>query len=314
MTRRLGRPALVAHARKSIARGSKSFAAAALLFTPSVRERAWLLYAWCRRCDDLADGQDHGGAMAAVDDPQARLAHLRCLTHRALAGEETGDPAFDGLGLVASECAMPSGLVHDLIEGFALDAGGWRPATEAELMRYCYRVAGTVGCMMALVMGVRPDDHATLDRACDLGLAFQLANIARDIAEDHAAGRCYIPEAWLHELGVSSSALLEPVHRPQIAMIGRRLGGLAARYEASARRGTAALPFRSAWAVLAAAGIYGAIARKVARRGEEAWNGRTSVGKAGKMGWLLMGGVQALGRRWLWRDGAKREALWTRPR
>ena len=66
-------------------------------------------------------------------------------------------------------------------------------------MRYCYHVAGVVGCMMAVVMGVSPDDDATLDRACDLGLAFQLANIMRDVEEDDRAGRCYLPLEWLAE-------------------------------------------------------------------------------------------------------------------
>ncbi len=70
--------------------------------------------------------------------------------------------------------------MDDLIAGFALDTDGWRPRSQDDLMRYCYHVAGSVGCMMAIVMGVAPEDEATLDRACDLGLAFQLANIARD--------------------------------------------------------------------------------------------------------------------------------------
>ena len=84
---------------------------------------------------------------------------------------------------------MPSRLPRDLVAGFALDAEEWRPRTEDDLYRYCYHVAGAVGCMMAIVMGVAPDDAATLDRACDLGVAFQLANIARDIGEDDAASQ-----------------------------------------------------------------------------------------------------------------------------
>jgi phytoene synthase len=100
------RAALVAYARESIARGSKSFAFASKLFNRMTRERVWLLYAWCRKCDDMADGQDHGGAMALVDDPYARLAAIRDLTARALAGEITGEPAFDALGMVARECGL----------------------------------------------------------------------------------------------------------------------------------------------------------------------------------------------------------------
>ena len=149
------RAALVAHAQQSIARGSKSFAAAARLFDPVTRERAWLLYAWCRACDDLADGQEGGGTLMPVSDAGARLEHIRALTAAALAGEATGEPAFDAVGLVAAECAIPHRFLWDVIDGFALDADDWRPHGADDLYRYCYHVAGAVGCAMAVVMGGR---------------------------------------------------------------------------------------------------------------------------------------------------------------
>ena len=87
----------------------------------------------------------------------------------------------NALRIVVAETQMPHRFVWDVVEGFALDADGWGPRHESDLYRYCYHVAGAVGCMMAIVMGVDPSDEDTLDRAADLGLAFQLANIARDI-------------------------------------------------------------------------------------------------------------------------------------
>ena len=142
---------LVAFAQESIARGSKSFRFASRLFDKTTRERVWLLYAWCRKCDDMADGQDHGGAMEAVDDPMARLAIIRELTAKALGGEPTGEPAFDCLGVVARECGLTQKMADDVIEGFALDAADWHPRRENDLYRYCYHVAGAVGVMMAVV-------------------------------------------------------------------------------------------------------------------------------------------------------------------
>ncbi len=266
------RPALVAHARATIAKGSQSFAAASKLFDPATRERAQLLYTWCRACDDIADGQQLGHGMSPVQDASAKLSLMRTRTAQALAGEPTGDPAFDALGVVAAETRLPARYAHDLIDGFALDAQEWRPRSEGDLMRYCYHVAGAVGCMMAVVMGVDPGRRATLDRACDLGLAFQLANIARDIGEDDAAGRCYLPTEWLAEVDIPPGEHMKPPYRPRLALLARRLADRAEQYEASARTGAAALPFRSAWAVLAAAGIYGDIAREVARRGPHAWD------------------------------------------
>ncbi|WP_010184358.1 phytoene/squalene synthase family protein [Sphingomonas sp. PAMC 26605] len=311
---RPSRDAIVATAQESIARGSKSFAAASRLFARPTRERAWLLYAWCRACDDIADGQDHGHNMTGVTDGPARLAEISAKTEQALAGVEVGDPAFDALRLFAAETALPAALARDLITGFALDAAGWRPQSEADLYQYCYHVAGAVGCMMALAMGVPRTDEATLDRACDLGLAFQLANIARDIAEDARAGRCYLPQDWLDDYGLTADTLLAPENRERLAQIGARLARLAESYEASARFGTPMLSFRSAWAVLAAADIYGAIARAIAALGPRAWDRRVSTSSAAKLGFIARAALAAGRRTTLYPPAPRDATLWTRPR
>lgn len=307
------RAAIVATAQESIARGSKSFSAASRLFDRQTRERAWLLYAWCRACDDLADGQDHGHAMSRVDDAPQRLALIRDLTDRALSGEWVGVPAFDALRIVCEETRMPRRFVDDVIAGFALDADEWRPRSTGDLMQYCYHVAGAVGCMMAVVMGVAPDDDATLDRACDLGLAFQLANIARDIEEDDRAARCYLPEEWLVEMDMPPGQHMKPPFRSRLTVLARRLADKAAAHEESARIGTKRLAFRPAWAVLSAAGIYGDIARKVAKSGDHAWDHRVTTSKAEKAGFILRAFAQATARR-SWPDTPRSPDLWTRPR
>jgi phytoene synthase len=257
----------------------------------------WLLYAWCRACDDIADGQDHGGALTEVADPQARLATIRDRTALAFAGEPTGAPSFDALGLVARETGLTHAMAQDVIGGFALDAADWSPRSEADLLRYCFHVAGAVGVMMAVVMGVPPDDDAlasdTLDRACDLGIAFQLGNIARDVREDHAGGRCYLPADWLAEADVPPGELLKPHYRHVRSGLIGRLGALAARYEASARVGARQLPFRSRWAVLSAAGIYGAIMREAMRLGDAAWDRRVITSRRAKLGHVARGLGQA---------------------
>ena len=307
------RSAIVATAGEAIARGSRSFAAASRLFDRETRERAWLLYAWCRACDDLADGQDHGHGARIVADPDARLAIIREWTAAALDGQWVGDAAFDALGIVAAETAMPRRLIDDVVEGFALDAAGWRPRDEADLLRYCYHVAGAVGCMMAVVMGVRPDDDAVLDRACDLGIAFQLGNIARDVVDDANIGRCYLPLDWLAELGIPPDRHVDMTYRPALAVLAHRLADRAQAYAASGHAGTPALGFRSAWAVLAASEIYGAITIKVARAGEHAWDARIATTASEK----LIAIARALGRsstRERRFAPTPREGLWSRPR
>ena len=304
------REAIVAAAHASIARGSKSFALAARLFDAPTRERASLLYAWCRACDDIVDGQDHGHGMARVANAPARVAEIREKTARALAGRAVGDAPFDAFRLFAAETAMPARFAYDLIDGFALDADDWRPRSERDLHRYCYHVAGSVGCMMAIAMGVDPADEATLDRACDLGMAFQLANIARDVEEDDRAGRCYLPVEWLVEMDMPPGQHMKPPFRDRLVVLVARLTRQAARYEASARVGAARLPYRSRAAVLAAAGIYGGIARAVERRGAHAWDHRATTSRRQKL--ALVGRALVAARKTP--TPLPRTGLWTRPR
>ncbi len=288
------RAALVAHARQSIARGSKSFAMASRLFDRETRERVWLLYAWCRACDDLADAQDMGGDLGDQSSVAERVATIRDLTVRAMAGETTEEPAFDALGLLAREAPITQAMADDVLAGFDLDARGWQPRCSADVLRYCYHVAGAVGVMMAAVMGVPAGDEDSLDRACDLGLAFQLANIARDVSEDAAAGRCYLPAEWLEEAGIASNELTRPYNLQALVPLVARLCDMAEVYEASARIGAARLPFRKRWAVLSAAGIYGAIAREVRARGDCALDRRVHTSGAQKAGFVLRALAESL--------------------
>lgn len=286
------RSELVKAARTSIRKGSKSFAAASRLFDRETRERVWLLYAWCRACDDIADEQDHGhatdrsGLASPLDtrpDPESRLATIRTLTELAMAGEETGLFAFDALGQLMRETSVTRAMVEDVIAGFALDAADWRPRSEADMLRYCYHVAGAVGVMMAAVMGIPADDEDTLDRACDLGVAFQIANIVRDIWEDDANDRCYLPVEWLVEADIPPGEMTKPHYRHALVPQVARACALARTYEASARVGAARLAFRQRWAVLAAANIYGGIAREIERLGAHAWDHRVSISKTQKL-------------------------------
>lgn len=304
------RARLVEAALASISVGSKSFRFASQLFDQRTRERSWLLYAWCRACDDVTDGQTLGHDAVAPADPAERISYLRARTAEALSGQPTGVVAFEALRTVARECAIPPAVAYDHLAGFERDAAGWRPANEEELLSYCYQVAGAVGVMMAHVMGVEPDDKDTLDRAADLGIAFQLANIARDIVDDAQVGRVYLPADWLAEEGLAGADLSDPRHRPVLARLTRRLARLAERYRSSSRTGAARLPFRSRWAVLSASGIYGEVAVRAEALGPRAWDSRITTSKAEKAALVMEAFWEAL---WPVRP-SPRDGLWTRPR
>jgi phytoene synthase len=290
------RDEIIAAARESIERGSKSFRAASRLFDRETRERAWLLYCWCRHCDDVSDGQIFGFSGGETGS----VAQLKADTRRAIAGEEVEELPFKALRQLLLECPIPERLLNDHLRGFELDEAGWQPKSDEDLSRYCYHVAGAVGCMMAIVMGVPADDEATLERAADLGIAFQLSNIARDIREDLDAGRFYLPQDWLEEFGIAKPAdLFEPANEAALGTMIHRLVDSVGVYEDSARRGVDRLPFRSRLAVLAALRIYGAIGRRVGELGSSAWDKRVTVGRMRKLAFVVPSFAEAvsMGRR-----------------
>lgn len=307
---------LAAASRETIQKGSQSFAAAAALFDPQTRADAEMLYAWCRHCDDVIDGQALGHDREMLDQAEVeqRLVDLYARTRAALAGEPMDDPAFAAFREVARRRAIPEPYPIALIDGFAMDVEGRRYETIEDTLDYCWHVAGVVGVMMAIVMGVKPDDLATLRRAQDLGLAFQLTNIARDIVEDAQNDRVYLPADWLAQAGVPETAIADPQRRAAVAGLARRLVELAEPYYASARWGLRGLPVRSAWAVAAARGVYREIGVKVVARGAAAWDARVSTSTAEKLWLALGGGLMALRGATLdrWREPPPRPAMWSK--
>jgi phytoene synthase len=307
---------LVEQSLRAIQSGSKSFALAAQLFDPPTREGAILLYAWCRHCDDQIDEQALGfqtgrpSSQSAVD----RLAALERDTRRALAGEPASEPAFAALQQVVRRHGIPDRHPLDLLKGFAMDVEGRRYEGLDDCCRYCYHVAGVVGVMMAYVMGAQGED--TFDRASDLGIAFQMTNIARDVVDDAEVGRVYLPGDWLREAGVPTAEIARPEHRPAVFSVAARLLDEAERYYASAEVGLARLSFRSAWAVAAARRVYRDIGRLVRERGPRAWDRRVSTGRGRKMFLALaaVGDAASATRRGSKEVQGPRDGLWNRPR
>lgn len=286
----------VAHATRTIEQGSSSFAAASRLFDETTRQSTLMLYAWCRHCDDVIDGQVLGHTphndQPSKEDGMDRLAQLEDFTRRACAGCPPDVPAFICLSEVVRRHDLGVDLPLAHLAGFRMDVEHVRYETLADTLLYCYRVAGVVGLMMARIMGTR--DSATLDRACDLGIAFQLTNMARDIVDDAAIGRVYLPAEWLRVHGVPGNELGEPRHRQALADLAAALVETAEPYYSSALPGIAALPFRSAWSVATARDVYRAIGRQVRARGSHAWDDRVRTSKRQKIWFAARGAAVAM--------------------
>ncbi|HFZ8995474.1 TPA: 15-cis-phytoene synthase CrtB [Citrobacter freundii] len=305
---------LLEHAEQTIATGSKSFASAARLFDATTRRSVLMLYTWCRHCDDVIDGQVMGfpSQESAAAGAEQRLRQLEEQTRLVYTGAPPSDPAFAAFQEVAARHAIEPELAFDHLQGFAMDVRETRYETLNEMLGYCYHVAGVVGLMMARVMGVR--NEAVLDRACDLGLAFQMTNIARDIVEDARAGRCYLPAEWLAEEKMTVDEIVSPGRRENLARLAQRLVAEAEPYYLSAHAGLKDLPLRSAWAIASAQGVYRKIGLKVCDAGPRAWDSRQGTQRLEKIALLLQGALQAVSSRVETPPPHRPAHLWQRPR
>jgi phytoene synthase len=216
------------------------------------------------------------------------------------------------LRVVVRRHAIPHAAPYHLLDGFALDVDGSACATLSDTLTYAYHVAGVVGLMMAWTMDVT--DEATLDRACDLGLALQLTNIARDVMADAQIGRIYVPTDWLDQASIPIDPAQFDGHRPELAVVTRQLLTQAEPYYGSALVGIQALGLRRAWAIATARAVYREIGVEVASAGPKAWDNRARVSMPRKLGLIGRSLAQVvllksgLGRRECNRDG-----LWRRP-
>jgi len=261
-----------------IQKGSKSFSLAARLFDANTRDAAFFLYGWCRYCDDQVD---QVGKSADAGEMAARLKALKENTAAAFSFAPQREPVFIALQYIVHRYGIPSHYALELIEGMAMDVRGTHYTTLKELLLYCYRVAGTVGLMMAHVMGLR--DERALKHAADLGIAMQLTNIARDIIEDAAMGRIYLPHSWLDEAQIKPEEIAAPANREKLALLTQRLLRETERYYRSGDDGLWDLSFRSACAVAAARNVYSEIGALLLRKGARAWDERTYVTGARKI-------------------------------
>ena len=257
--------------------GSKSFFSAAKILPTKIRDSAIALYAFCRMLDDL------------VDDSHATEDVIRQIEYRLdriYAKNPVAIPADRALAIVVERFLIPRDILEALIEGFRWDQTGRQYHSIDQLCEYAARVASTVGAMMTLIMGVR--DRMILERACELGIAMQLTNIARDVGEDARNQRLYLPRDWMREEGIDPDIWLEnPVFNEAISRVIQRLINYADEMYQRASYGIAGLPRNCRSAISAASLIYSEISREIERQGLDSISNRVIVSKKRKLLLLL---------------------------
>lgn len=269
-------PADIEACKKLLREGSKSFFAASLLLPKRVREPTVPVYAFCRIADDVVDQSGDPNAVASL---RARLA-------AAYLGNPQDHPVDRAFADVARAHDLPRQVMEGLIEGFAWDAEGKRYTTITELHGYCARVASTVGVIMSVLMGTR--DPVALARACDLGVAMQLTNIARDVGEDARNGRVYLPLQWLEEAEIDVTRFLaRPVFSENLGRVVEKLLRHADGLYARSHAGIPMLPADCRASIHAASLIYSEIGRMVEKNQFDSVSTRAYVPLGRKLRLLL---------------------------
>ncbi|MEX0310646.1 MAG: 15-cis-phytoene synthase, partial [Tateyamaria sp.] len=261
---------------EAIRHGSLSFHAASKLLPKRVRDPALALYAFCRLADDEVD------LKAEKVEAVLRLRDRLDLVYAGTPKESAPDRAF---AAVVEQFEMPRALPDALLEGLAWDAEARTYATLSGVKDYSARVASAVGAMMCVLMGVRDAD--ALARACDLGVAMQLTNIARDVGEDALERRLYLPTEWLDEAGMTPEGFFaDPRPTKAVRAMVKRLVMEANRLYYRSEAGIGVLPAACRPGIYAARFIYAGIGGRLTGMGYDSISARARTSKAQKLGWL----------------------------
>lgn len=263
-------------AEEILAKKGKSFHWAKKLLSTKHGERATRLYAFCRYLDDIAD--------EATSSAQAKSVLMEI--SQSLRSGNSQDPVVADAIHLMSDCRIEPQIPCELINGLLTDLDEVELKTVDELLRYCYRVAGTVGLMMSDVLDVV--EPAASPFAIDLGIGMQLTNICRDVQEDARMRRRYLP----HEIvgKISLEDLISPTESQaeRLRFSIQFLLNLADDYYASGESGLPYLPLRARHGILIASKVYHAIGQKLRSRNYSYWEGRVVIPKSRKLGITFM--------------------------
>ena len=282
---------------------AKNFYYAFLVLPKHKRQALCAVYAFMRRCDDIADDPS-----LSLEERRFTLSTWLAALHRVQQGEPTDDPILLALADAQRRHTIPAGLLDELAYGTAMDVEAGTQNKEArasatpsltvqyktfdDLKRYCYSVASVVGLVCIHVFGYRDPAAESLAEQC--GLAFQLTNIIRDVKEDAAMGRVYLPEEDLAKFGLSAADLLST---PDLARFRPLLRLEADRAREFYQAGDQLIPYISEdsrpalWVLV---NIYRKLLEKIAARQYDVFSGKVTLTVREKLRVLGKGFLQRL--------------------
>jgi len=245
---------------KIIQKYGKTFYWASFFLEESVKLKLFSIYAFCRKIDDLVDSDDK-----KLDKYLKENFHK--ITEKVAGLEKKFHPSKD--------------IINQFMLGQQSDLSHKQPKSINELIIYCYRVAGIVGLMVCDALGVK--DTKKRLYAIDLGIAMQLTNICRDIQEDAAMGRVYLPQSLVGKLKPNEISNPNKIIFKRINLCQRKLLNLADKYYESAEHAIPFLPGKTVLAIRLASKIYQAIGRKIINKNISYLEGRVFITKYQKL-------------------------------
>lgn len=294
------------HCRGVTQRSSKTFYWGSLFLPPPKRHAVWVIYAFCRVVDDIVDeldlpGSPRIGHLSGSVSPGRELDHWReALTRLYQRGY--ADPS-DQIQFAWSEMLksydVPLEPALELLQGVAMDLTINRYDSFEELYLYCYRVAGTVGLLTSPIFGF--NDQAALEHAVDLGIALQLTNILRDVGEDSARNRIYLPQKELQRFEYSEADLFEGVINDSFRELVRFQMERAEEYYLRAQPGISLLSSDCRVAIRLSSALYRGILDRIRLNNYNVFTKRASVPLKNKLAaasqyWFIQQ-VESMGER-----------------
>jgi 15-cis-phytoene synthase len=253
-------------------------------FLPKARREAmYTVYAFCKAVDSAVDEPPPGS------DPKEELRRWRVELDQAYGGEPTW-PLMMSLAHHAKQLSIPKAYFEELIKGVEMDLATTRYGTFEELSLYCYRVASIVGLICLHIFG--PTSAHAQDYAVDLGMAFQLTNILRDLGADAEQGRIYLPQEDLNRYGYADAELLGRKEDSRLRDLIRFEAQRARTYYAKAQAALACLPKKDRRALTVAEimrAVYSRILERIDRPDHAVFGPRVRLSTSHRL--AIAGGV-----------------------
>ncbi|MEM4554519.1 MAG: phytoene/squalene synthase family protein [Candidatus Anstonellaceae archaeon] len=248
-------------------KGSKTFFFSSKILPKEKKKAFWAVYAFCRKTDDIVDEGDED-----ADSKAKRLYLWKRQLLRALSGKGSSEPVIRAFAKVALQYKIPKAYPLILMKGVSTDLRKQEFRTFRQLRAYCYSVASVVGLMLLHVMGVT--SAAAKRKAIALGIAMQLTNILRDVAEDRAVGRIYLPTKDLKRFRLSRSDIRPNLPKSKKEAFRKLIEfecKRAQRYYDQAASGILLLPKGLQVAIATASSLYSSILQKLKRANYDVW-------------------------------------------